>query len=56
MDLFKGYRTYVSAGIIALVALAQFTGVYGDVISLEQLLTQLAVAGGLFGLRASKEG
>ena len=46
-----GKKTFISALILALVAVAQYTGLYGEAITLAQLVTQLALAASIAGLR-----
>ena len=46
----KGYRTYIMAGVIVITAVASFS--VGD-ITLNDLVTQIAVGLGMGGLRAS---
>jgi len=50
-EFLKGKKTFLSALILALVAVAQFTGLYGEAITLAQLVTQLALAASIAGLR-----
>jgi len=50
-EFLKGKKTFLSALILALVAVAQYTGLYGEAITLAQLVTQLALAASIAGLR-----
>ena len=53
-DKIKGYKTYTSAGIVAVVAILKYLGLIDD--GTAKLLFELAAAAGLYALRDALNG